>query len=404
MVYIKEKILSYIERIKSMTKTNKIIALSILAAGVAVLSLTFGGLSVSYDVIYNGEKVAQVSDLSVYRAAVKLARADIAGGVNFEETAPIFKLRVTLNGGKDSAEALSAHIIENSSDAISGYSISLPGKEKLYVADKAYAESIIAKYCSKYDIEGLDCESTLAEGMLFENAYIDESVIADEATILAYIDGQAIKTSANVSVKYEVDYETLTTRTTKKAKGYQAVTVAGVKGVNEKVEKVTYIDGVLVTTEVLSDTVITLPVTEEIIIGTGRGTTASVIHNASTKGYVWPLEVRGVITSYWGDGRNHKGLDIAAPAGTEIHAVFDGTVTFAGWCNDYGYNVIIDHGNGVQTRYAHSRKLHVKVGDVVTQGQFIAEVGTTGQSTGNHCHFEVIINGTRVNPAPYLGI
>ncbi len=387
-----------------MSKTNKIIALSIFCAAIAVISVTVGGLRISYDVIYNGEKVAQIKDLSVYRAAVDMAKSNIVGGVSFEETAPKFKLAITLNGGKDTAEALSSHIIKNSSDAISGYSISLPGKGKLYVADKSYAQSVIAKYCSKYNIEGMECVSTLAKAPVFESVYIDESVIADEETILAYVNGQAVKTSANVSVQYEVDYETLTTRTTKKSKGYQAVTVAGVKGLNEKVERVTFIDGILVDTEIISDTVIKLPVTEEVIIGTGKGTTASVIHNASTKGYVWPMEIKGVVTSYWGDGRNHKGLDIAAPAGTEIHAVFDGVVTFAGWCNDYGYNVIIDHGNGVQTRYAHSRKLHVKVGDTVTQGQFIAEVGTTGQSTGNHVHFEVIINGTRVNPAPYLGI
>lgn len=387
-----------------MSKTNKIIALSILSAGIAVLSLTFGGLRISYDVMYNGEKVAQISDLSVYRAAVSIAKDNIAGGTAFEETAPSFKMVLTFNGGKDSAEMLSQHIIKNSSDAVLGYAFSIDGKEKIYLKDKSFAESVIAEYCSKFDVEGMNCESVLAAAPVFENVYIDESIAADREDILAYISGQAVKTVANVSVQYEVDYETLTTRTTKKSKGYQAVTVAGVKGLNERVEAMTFIDGVLVETEVISDTVITLPVTEEIIIGTGKGTTATVIHNASTKGYVWPLEIKGVITSYWGDGRNHKGLDIAAPAGTEIHAVFDGVVTFAGWCNDYGYNVIIDHGNGVQTRYAHSRKLHVKVGDKVAQGEFIAEVGTTGQSTGNHCHFEVIINGNRVNPAPYLGI
>ncbi len=366
--------------------------------------MTFGGLRVSYDVLYGGEKVAQISDLSVYRAAVSLAKDSIAGGEEFEATAPSFKMVLTLNGGKDSAEMLSHHIITNSSDAISGYAFSLEGKEKLYVSDKDVLDGVIAEYCSKYNLEGISSESTLAKSPVLESIYLDESIAASREELLSYIDGQAVKTSANLSVQYEVDYETLTTRTTKKAKGYQAVTVAGVKGLNERVERVTFIDGVLVNTEIVSDTVIILPVTEEIIIGTGKGTTANVIHNASTKGYVWPLEVKGVITSYWGDGRNHKGIDIAAPAGTEIHAVFDGVVTFAGWCNDYGYNVIIDHGNGVQTRYAHSRKLHVKVGDKVSQGEFIAEVGTTGQSTGNHVHFEVIINGTRRNPAPYLGI
>ena len=117
----------------------------------------------------------------------------------------------------------------------------------------------------------------------------------------------------------------------------------------------------------------------------------------------------GVLTSRFGATESirthsHKGIDIGAPNGTPIKAAAGGKVSYSGWMGGYGNLVIIDHGNGVKTRYAHSRKLHVKVGDKVSQGQFIAEVGTTGQSTGNHCHFEVIINGTRVNPAPYLGI
>jgi murein DD-endopeptidase MepM/ murein hydrolase activator NlpD len=84
----------------------------------------------------------------------------------------------------------------------------------------------------------------------------------------------------------------------------------------------------------------------------------------------------------------HHGIDIAAAKGADILAAADGTVTFAGWSGTYGYYVEIDHGNGLITRYKHCSKVNVKEGESVLQGQKIAAVGSTGRSTGNHCHFE----------------
>ena len=85
-------------------------------------------------------------------------------------------------------------------------------------------------------------------------------------------------------------------------------------------------------------------------------------------------------------------------------AAASGTVEFSGWSsNGFGYNIIIDHGNGVKTLYGHASKLLVSEGQKISAGQHIGNVGSTGQSTGNHLHFEVRINGQRVNPAPYIG-
>jgi murein DD-endopeptidase MepM/ murein hydrolase activator NlpD len=112
----------------------------------------------------------------------------------------------------------------------------------------------------------------------------------------------------------------------------------------------------------------------------------------------------GSITSKFGErwGRDHNGIDIAASTGTNIYAYQSGKVTFSGWKNGYGNVVIISHGSGLQTYYGHCSKLLVKTGQSVEKGQHIAEVGSTGRSTGPHLHFEVRKNGTPVNPAPYL--
>jgi murein DD-endopeptidase MepM/ murein hydrolase activator NlpD len=127
---------------------------------------------------------------------------------------------------------------------------------------------------------------------------------------------------------------------------------------------------------------------------TGSGT-------PSASGFIWP--VNGVVTSGfgWRWGRMHEGIDIAAPSGTSIRAAAAGTVIFAGWMGGYGNLVIIDHGNGLATAYGHQSAIYVGGGSVA-QGTVIGAVGSTGNSTGPHLHFEVRVNGSPVDPMGYL--
>jgi murein DD-endopeptidase MepM/ murein hydrolase activator NlpD len=113
--------------------------------------------------------------------------------------------------------------------------------------------------------------------------------------------------------------------------------------------------------------------------------------------------VNGVVTSGfgWRWGRMHEGIDIAAPSGTPIRAVAAGTVIYAGWMGGYGNIVIVDHGNGLATAYAHQSAIYIGGGGV-SQGTVIGAVGSTGNSTGPHLHFEVRVNGSPVDPMGYL--
>jgi murein DD-endopeptidase MepM/ murein hydrolase activator NlpD len=139
----------------------------------------------------------------------------------------------------------------------------------------------------------------------------------------------------------------------------------------------------------------------QIRASSGGGTGASTGSGTSSSGFIWP--VNGVLTSGfgWRWGRMHEGIDIGVGSGTPIRAAAGGTVIYAGWMGGYGNLTIIDHGNGLATAYAHQSAFAVG-GGAVSQGTVIGYVGTTGNSTGAHLHFEVRVNGSPVNPLGYL--
>lgn len=123
---------------------------------------------------------------------------------------------------------------------------------------------------------------------------------------------------------------------------------------------------------------------------------------------LWPI--MGRVTSSFGErtdpldgeGEFHRGIDIAAPSGTAIHATGDGVVAFAGWVNGYGREVTLNHGQNITTLYAHMASMVVVPGETVTRGQVIGYVGLSGRSTGAHLHYEVRIHDAPVNPHRYM--
>ena len=186
-------------------------------------------------------------------------------------------------------------------------------------------------------------------------------------------------------------------------KGDYKVVSAGSYGKADITANVTYINGEEQGRQVVANVTLAQPVNEVRLRGTKERPTW-----LPTGVFRWPCS--GVITSYFG-GRYtgiygastyHEGIDIANGYGTVICASDGGTVTHAGWYGGYGYLVIVDHGNGYKTYYGHNSSMLVSPGDHVYQGQPIAYMGSTGISSGNHCHFGIMVNGTFVNPLNYL--
>lgn len=207
-----------------------------------------------------------------------------------------------------------------------------------------------------------------------------------------------------VTVHAFVDYDVIRTETNRLSAGKQKVLRRGVKGERRNKVQITYTDGEETGRTLLSSMILSLPVDEELGIGTYTPEPFSKETRLDGTGqFAWPLN-GGYISDVFISNRNHRGLDIAAPGGTEIYAAEDGVVTVATLSGSYGNYIKIDHGNGYETLYAHCSALLAVPGQEVTRGQVIALVGTTGHSTGNHLHFEVRLNGLNYNPADYLRV
>ena len=144
-------------------------------------------------------------------------------------------------------------------------------------------------------------------------------------------------------------------------------------------------------TTIIDRVVVQEPVTK--IIAKGKKLANGDLASTGSGTLMWPVPGYTYVSRWMSS--YHKGADICAPYGTPIYAADSGVVTTAGYHYSYGNYVIINHGNGYQTLYAHASRLNVHVGQAVSQGDVIAYVGSTGNSTGNHCHFEVYVNGVR---------
>ena len=200
-------------------------------------------------------------------------------------------------------------------------------------------------------------------------------------------------------VPYQVEYQDDNTM----YQGDYKVLSPGEYGKADVTANVTYINGEETDRQVVASVTLSEPVTETQARGTIPRPTWF-----PTGSFRWPCS--GSITSYFGRRNTgirgastyHEGIDIANSYGTAIYAADGGTVSYSGWRSGFGYLVIIDHGNGYQTYYGHNSSLLVSTGEHVYKGQQIARMGSTGISSGNHCHFGIKINGTFVNPLNYL--
>lgn len=205
-----------------------------------------------------------------------------------------------------------------------------------------------------------------------------------------------------------IDYETSEVETAALNLGINAILTKGERGEKISNVEITYVDGIEHSRKVISSHINREPVMEIIGIGTYTAQPDSpdtVWFGSPLTGsgeFGWPVDGGWISDTFISD-RNHKGLDIAAELGTNIYAAEEGLVVSAGWnSGGYGNVVMIDHMNGYQTVYGHMSAVVAVEGQYVTKGELIGLIGSTGNSTGPHCHFEVRYEGVCKDPASYL--
>ncbi len=250
-------------------------------------------------------------------------------------------------------------------------------------------------------VEGIAAEHGLSVEALQElNPGVDLSALYAGQSLLVQKAKPFVSVMATEQLSYEqpVLYETEYKDDPTLWKGTEQVVTEGVNGEELVMATSMSVDGYEPTVEVNGSIILTEPVTEVIAVGTRtREATGTFIRPSSGR------QSSGFgRRKIWGSYSNHYGLDFEGRVGDPVFASDGGVVKYASWKADYGYCVIIDHGNGYQTVYGHNSKILVEVGQQVGQGEQIAKVGSTGRSTGPHVHFEVLVNGVQKNPANYL--
>lgn len=248
----------------------------------------------------------------------------------------------------------------------------------------------------------------LNPGIDWENLKPGEAITVEEGeNSEKLVSIKKIVTSTSIR---DIEFDTVTRRDATKYSGYRQVTQEGVNGSERVIKTQIYIDGVLEDTDYDYETV-KEPVDEIVVVGTKTSYNGVYIGSASKKGFLWPAPSCHYVSSAYGWRSRgwHKGIDLVKSGGgalgTPVIASRSGRVEVVQRSNSgYGNMILINHGDGYKTRYAHmvSGSMTVSVGDYVEAGQTIGKVGSTGNSTGPHLHFEVIYNGETYNPANYI--
>ena len=278
------------------------------------------------------------------------------------------------------------------------YEVKISGEEVGYIENKNALNEIIKNDIENYNGKNID-KVELKENPEYELKLVEKTKETDESEIII-----ALQKEVEITYKYyeiasneEVIEKVDTLEIAKQI-------VNDIKEVSDGEQILTINEKTTKNIEEMSTD--TLEVAKENIIEKlDIDTTQEITNISGVK--IATLPVTGTISSRYGAVSNirsstHTGLDIAATIGTPIKSVANGTVTFAAYSGSYGYLVKVDHGNGVETWYAHTSKMYVTAGQEVKAGDIIAAVGNTGNSTGPHLHLEVRINGQHVNPQKYL--
>jgi murein DD-endopeptidase MepM/ murein hydrolase activator NlpD/predicted house-cleaning NTP pyrophosphatase (Maf/HAM1 superfamily) len=319
-------------------------------------------------------EATKVSNKSIGAASIE-GYGETITDISFDKAIEVREIAVTPTKIYSQEEALS--VIRNGSVA-----------QQEYIVQSG---DVFGKIAEKFGLKSQELAS-LNPTVTTEKLKVGQSLVVTGIKPLLQV-----KVTKEAKKLLEVPFETQTVEDSTLAKGSTKISQKGIKGTKESTQVITEINGSVVETRVISEIEVTKPTTQIVLKGT------KIIPSRGTGSLGWPA-VGGYISSVLGSrwGSQHKGIDIARPSDYTIKAADNGTVIFAGWDAGYGNKIEINHNNGLVTVYAHMKTLVASKGQVVSKGQQIGVMGSTGRSTGVHLHFEVYENGALRNPLNYL--
>ncbi len=381
----------------------KIASFVLIATLSFVVSFVSCGITLGINVIYKGENIGTVSSPKVFNAAKSYIESNTGHQkviTSIDDAS--YSLTLTLKDKLSDKVEIANGIADNTKEIAVANILYVNDKPVAY-SDLENMEKLIEEARCRYYIDGAENSAEFVDSIKLQKVYSYANRVDDRDSVKEIISNLNVKTVSKVSFESPIAFSTQTVNTNKQYIGYSKITTKGVQGLAAKTELVETVNGNESSREVLKNEVLVEPVTQVVLKGTAINmATATEKAEAASKGFIVPLNTYVRISAYWGDGRNHKAIDFAGKKHTPIFASKGGVITCAGYRGNYGYLVEIDHGDGFKTRYAHCEALCVKVGQTVSQGQQVATMGNTGRSTGDHLHFEILKNGTQVNPSIYI--
>lgn len=450
---------------KAMNVPEKLhkICVSILpaAAIVAFASTVMYWNSRNYGLVlaYGGREFATVQNENEFQKAAQLAQEQMLSGKNSERSIPSPECKVTMLTGSNYVSPIDIKdkLLEESRAAVeNAFGLYVDGTLIGIVRDKALLENLlnsilenaksgnsstVSEFVEKIEIiDGIYLSSeicdiaslsaSISDGVAYETEYIategdtlesiaqkfnttvesiyennhivDSKVEPGQSLCVVYFNKMLhIKTTQDETSEIEIPYSSVTSQSADDYIGTTKILQSGKNGLKTLTQKVTYIDGNEVSREDSYETVSLEPIDEHISVGAKK--------KEKPKNKIdlcWPVPFTHNVTSGYGprDGGFHKGIDIASHGvgGKEIVAAEDGVVETVANGGGYGNHIVVRHNDNTCTLYAHCSSVSAKKGQTVSKGQKIANVGSTGNSTGNHLHFEVIVRGKNVNPMNFF--
>lgn len=453
---ILNKVLNKSEIIDKFTTYKKYILTSVSIVAFAIVFSMF--FSFGYGVMADGEEIAVVKSRAQFDGAVESIDAKYGKFMSESvlDTDPVLLLKIVPKSRISTGEKLENAIKSVSSNMMLGYSLKVDGEIIAGFDTEGEAERAVELFRSNFvtqeQIDSGEYTYSYLNDVEFSRDYIPAGLLMDSYAASMLLDDMRVKygvytvkegdtiesivnafdmtqrefkylnpfvvnglngvkgvniketlpvlmVSTTQMMEYDetIPYETEKIDDATAYKGTAKIVREGQDGITHVVEKVQRINGARKYYNIVSSEVVQNPVTEKVKVGTKARPS-----NHGTGSFVRPYY--GSVSSRYGSRRSgfHTGVDFSGRTGDNIVAADNGTVTFAGWAGGYGYMVKINHNNGYETYYAHCSKLLVKKGQTVSKGQVIARVGSTGNSTGPHLHFEVIKDGKTQNPMSYV--